>query len=132
MKPADVHKFIRLNRRKLVKLFSLQHFTIELKCEKIDGETRGTILFNNAYRKIHLRLDPSKITNDKDLWWVVRHEFLHTLLQPFEQLEDFLGDVQLDERHKKVINAAFLMACEQTVFNLERFEPIKRLEPPAK
>lgn len=131
MKEADVHKFLQRNRHKLIRLFNLQHFDLKLYTDKIE-DVRGMIAINSAYRTIKIKVDASKIQNEKDLWYVIRHEFLHTLLLPLEQLEDLMTEMQLDPGSKKAVTESFRVACEQCVFNLERFEPIKKLDPPAK
>jgi hypothetical protein len=132
MKPADVQKFLRRNRHKLVRLFHLEHTDFDLRCAEIPGNEAidGAMADDCRYQYVTIIIDAAKIKNEKHLWQVVKHEFLHTLLRPTEQLETLLCNSLED--HRSLIEAAFEIAKEQTVFNLERFEPVKRLQPPAK
>jgi len=122
MKKSQMQRLAEKEIRRLKSALGLHFWDIDLVIGRC--ETEGAVGENGLlpeYERATITIDHARIENEDELLNVVRHEMIHCLLAPMEDVLKVMHALLDDDKSSKaLVDGVYDRALERTVLALER------------
>lgn len=123
MDKSEVEDWVKGNIDRLVDLFGIQHWRIQVFYEILEGDGSFHPLMRVSkkpeYERAVIRIHYPGVSDLEDLEDAFKHELMHIVAAPFDTAWLILCEMLTDDQ-LKIVNRFWTQAEELTVRNLER------------
>ena len=125
MERSEVQKWVNENIDRLVSLFGIQHWRIQVFYEAMSSDDAGDlhplmrVNKKPEYERAAIRINYPALVDFEQLEESFKHELMHIVAAPFDTAWAVIAEMLTDEQ-MKVVDRLWTQAEELTVRNLER------------